>query len=257
MMRWLALMSLVTVLGVAGCQKNDGPAADPTREVVIETIAPGLDDAPVAEDGDVVSMQYIGTLKDGTRFDANVDNPNNTGAYSFTLGKGEVIKGWDEGIKGMTVGEKRKLVIPWEKAYGAAGNGAAIPPKTDLYFDVALLGVIKKDEDHIYDAEILTPGTGPEIKKGDTVEIHYVGRYLTGTEFDNTREKNDNKPIKFTVGVPEVILGIDHGIVGMKKGEVRRLRIPPRLGWGMGGGAMVQGGQVTIFDIEVISVNGA
>ena len=84
----------------------------------------------------------------------------------------------------------------------------------------------------------------------------YFSEIGTGKEFDNTREQNGGKPLVFEVGKPEVILGVDDGIIGMKKGEIRRLRLPPRLGWGEGGTTSVPSGQIMVMDIELLSING-
>lgn len=96
----------------------------------------------LAEDGQTVVVHYTGWLDDngekGTKFDSSVDRGQ---PFSFPLGAGYVIKGWDEGVKGMKVGEKRKLVIPSELGYGARGAGAVIPPNAKLIFDVELIGV--------------------------------------------------------------------------------------------------------------------
>jgi peptidylprolyl isomerase len=90
-----------------------------------------------ATDGRQVSVLYVGTLVNGTQFDANQDR---TRPLQFTLGRGEVVRGWEEGIKGMKVGGKRHLVIPSELAYGSAGNGP-VPANATLVFDVELLDV--------------------------------------------------------------------------------------------------------------------
>jgi hypothetical protein len=88
--------------------------------------------------GKTLSMHYVGTLLDGTKFDSSRDRAM---SFEFALGAGQVIKGWDQGIVGMKVGGKRKLTIPASLAYGAASPSPAIPPNSTLVFEVELLGV--------------------------------------------------------------------------------------------------------------------
>ena len=88
--------------------------------------------------GATVDVHYTGWLLDGTKFDSSVDRGK---PFSFHLGAGEVIRGWDEGVAGMKVGGKRKLRIPAELGYGARGAGGVIPGNATLIFDVELLGV--------------------------------------------------------------------------------------------------------------------
>jgi FKBP-type peptidyl-prolyl cis-trans isomerase len=96
----------------------------------------------VAKPGDTVAMNYTGTLADGTVFDSNVDPKfNHVTPFVFTLGAGQVIQGWDKGIVGMKVGEKKHLVLAPEDAYGATGAGNVIPPNATLTFDVELLAI--------------------------------------------------------------------------------------------------------------------
>eukprot|EP01098_Paradermamoeba_levis_P007146 TRINITY_DN2965_c0_g1_i2.p1 TRINITY_DN2965_c0_g1~~TRINITY_DN2965_c0_g1_i2.p1 ORF type:complete len:133 (+),score=31.11 TRINITY_DN2965_c0_g1_i2:113-511(+) len=91
--------------------------------------------------GDSLSIHYTGTLTDGTQFDSSV--PRNQ-PFTFTLGAGQVIKGWDQGLVGMCVGEKRKLTIPYELAYGESGRPPTIPPKATLIFETELIGIKNK-----------------------------------------------------------------------------------------------------------------
>jgi FKBP-type peptidyl-prolyl cis-trans isomerase FkpA len=92
---------------------------------------------PEANNGNTVEVHYTGWLKDGSKFDSSRDRGK---PFAFTLGAGMVIKGWDEGVAGMKVGGKRKLVIPSDLAYGPRGR-PGIPPDSELTFDVELLQV--------------------------------------------------------------------------------------------------------------------
>ena len=99
-----------------------------------------LGDGAEAAAGQTVVVHYRGTLENGKQFDASYDRVT---PFSFPLGAGRVIKGWDEGVVGMKVGGKRKLVIPPDLAYGSRGAGGVIPPNATLTFEVELLDVQK------------------------------------------------------------------------------------------------------------------
>lgn len=92
----------------------------------------------VAKDGDLLAVHYTGYLADGTKFDSSVDRGT---PFEFTLGTGMVIPGWDIGVKGMKVGEARKLVIPSKYAYGEKGFPGVIPENATLTFDVELIAI--------------------------------------------------------------------------------------------------------------------
>ena len=109
-------------------------------KLIIEDLVVGTGAAPTA--GQKVTVHYTGWLmeggKAGTKFDSSKDRPD---PFVFALGKGQVIKGWDEGVQGMKVGGKRKLTIPPAMGYGSRGAGGVIPPNATLVFEVELLGV--------------------------------------------------------------------------------------------------------------------
>jgi len=102
----------------------------------IEKIISG--NGPSPKPGDTVTVHYTGWLLDGTKFDSSVDRDD---PFAFVLGTGQVIRGWDQGVATMRVGDKARLTIPPELAYGEAGYPGAIPPNATLMFEVELLSI--------------------------------------------------------------------------------------------------------------------
>ena len=112
------------------------PAIKTASGLQIEELVVGT--GATAASGQKVSVHYTGWLTNGNKFDSSKDRGE---AFEFGLGRGQVIRGWDEGVQGMKVGGKRKLTIPPELGYGSRGAGGVIPPNATLVFEVELLGV--------------------------------------------------------------------------------------------------------------------
>ena len=105
-------------------------------ELQIEVLKQG--DGPEAKSGQTVTVHYVGTFPEGGKFDSSRDRGE---GFTFKLGAGQVIRGWDQGVAGMKVGEQHKLTVPPNLAYGERGFPGAIPPNATLVFEVELLGV--------------------------------------------------------------------------------------------------------------------
>ena len=120
-----------------GCSSN-GDKNEVTTPSGLKYIDEVVGTGPSPQKGEQVTVHYVGTLEDGKKFDSSRDRNQ---PLVFTIGVGQVIKGWDEGVMSMKVGGKRKLIIPPDLGYGSRGAPPAIPPNSTLIFEVELLGV--------------------------------------------------------------------------------------------------------------------
>jgi FKBP-type peptidyl-prolyl cis-trans isomerase len=112
--------------------------ADAEKPAVLVTTDQVVGNGPAAKTGDRVTVHYTGWLVNGTKFDSSKDRNQ---PFTFALGAGNVIPGWDQGVAGMKVGGKRKLTVPPHLGYGARGAGGVIPPNATLVFEVELLKI--------------------------------------------------------------------------------------------------------------------
>ena len=152
-LRLVGVLAPIAAVGLGGCdaQTESASRAQPAQvsasassegtagqaaglSIGDEVVGTGAE----AKSGDRVTVNYTGWLSDGRKFDSSLDRRR---PFSFTLGAGEVISGWDQGVAGMKVGGKRKLTIPPDLGYGAEGAGGVIPPNATLTFEVELLKI--------------------------------------------------------------------------------------------------------------------
>lgn len=135
MQKIIIIVILIAIVALVGFKllNKGGDKVMEKQGVKIEILKEGAGEA--AKNGDRISVHYTGWLENGTKFDSSLDRGQ---PFGFTLGAGQVIQGWDIGVEGMKVGEKRKLTIPANLAYGSSGAGGVIPPDATLIFEVEL-----------------------------------------------------------------------------------------------------------------------
>ncbi|MEE2776802.1 MAG: FKBP-type peptidyl-prolyl cis-trans isomerase [Acidobacteriota bacterium] len=207
----------------------------------------------------VITIHYEGFLTDGEKFDSSRDRGT---PFTFVLGSGRVMEGWEIGFPGMKEGGQRRLLVPAALGYGDSGAGDVIPPGADLIFEVELLDVtVLLEPEPGMTGEViehknglgwveLELGTGEEAKKGSTVTVHYTGWLVDGTKFDSSRDRGQT--FSFLLDGGQVIRGWDLGVAGMKVGGRRKLIIPAKLGYGKRGtGDNIPPNADLVFEVEL------
>ncbi|XP_023330039.1 peptidyl-prolyl cis-trans isomerase FKBP4 [Eurytemora carolleeae] len=221
-------MSAVAAIVPGGSAVDISPLKD--GGVLKEITTPGSgDELPLT--GDKVYVHYVGKLTDGSQFDSSRDRGEK---FSFSLGKGEVIKGWDIGVATMKVGERAVFFIKSEYGYGPTGSPPKIPGGATLVFDVELFSFegedITKDKDGGVVKRILVAGDGYDTPNdGALVDIMVTGQTVSGKVFDT-------RCLEFEIGEgPDHNLprGVELALEKMKKGEEAEITIKPEYGFGI------------------------
>jgi peptidylprolyl isomerase len=215
--------------------------------------------------GSKATVHYSGYFKDGKMFDSSVERGQ---PFSLKVGVGQVIQGWDEGLTLLHKGEKAKLIIPYQLAYGEQGRPPVIPAKSDLVFDVEIMDVQSIKAPALYDVKNIAAKktasglTYYEVNRskstnrataGKTVKVHYSGYLASGKMFDSSIERGE--PIEFPLGQGQVIPGWEEGIALMNVGDKLRLIIPYVLAYGEQGRPPVIPAKADLtFDVELVDV---
>ncbi|WP_375206994.1 FKBP-type peptidyl-prolyl cis-trans isomerase [Hyphococcus sp.] len=220
---------------------------------------------------DLVVVHYVGTLKDGMEFDSSRARG---AAAQFPLNR--VIPGWTEGVQLMSEGDRYRFFVPPDLAYGEMGTpGGPIGPNEALIFDVELIkvqnaernletanaflsenakkeGVKATDSGLQYEVISKGPEDGESPDASDTVEVHYQGTLLNGTEFDSSYARGQT--VEFPLN--RVIPGWTEGVQLMSEGDKYRFFIPPDLAYGETGtpGGPIGPNEALIFEVELVSV---
>ncbi len=207
---------------------------EPPTDLVVEDFITG--DGNAAAAGDLLVMHYVGVLhEDGSEFDASWDRGD---TFSFVLGEGNVIQGWDEGIVGMTEGSRRQLTIPPQQAYGDNSPSPDIPNGSTLVFVVDLVAAYSphdvdtnRGEATTLDVTVIDPGNGPEVMAGNAVEVLYSIAPVSVGEVTQS-SWTDSTTATFVVGADpaEIFIGWSEGLVGQNVGDVVQITVPAALG---------------------------
>ncbi|XP_029382883.1 peptidyl-prolyl cis-trans isomerase FKBP9 [Echeneis naucrates] len=216
--------------------------------VVTKTITTPKDCKRSVMRTDFVRYHFNGTLLDGTVFESSYVRMQ---THDSLVGEGWLIKGLEEGLLGMCVGEIRNIVIPPFKAYGEKGSGTEIPPQATLVYDVLLMDIHNPKDNITIEDPVVPESCTRRSVVGDYIRYHYNGTFLNGVTFDTSYQRNST--YNTYIGMGYVITGMDQALLGVCVGERRRAIIPPHLAYGeKGAGNVIPPSAVLVFDIHVI-----
>uniref|UniRef100_A0A8C8MLF7 peptidylprolyl isomerase n=1 Tax=Oncorhynchus tshawytscha TaxID=74940 RepID=A0A8C8MLF7_ONCTS len=220
----------------------------PTYKVQTRTLSKPESCKRLVEATDFIRYHYNGTLLNGVSFDSS---HSRNGTYDTYVGMGYLIKGMDEGLIGMCVGETRTIIIPPFLAYEEKGYGTVIPSQATLVFEVFMIDLFNpKDDIAVVVKEVPKTCTRKTVV-GDYIRYHYNGTFQDGSGFDTSYQRNST--YNTYIGMGYVIQGMDKALQGLCIGEKRRVILPPHMAYGeKGTGDLIPGSAVLVFDIHVI-----
>lgn len=214
-----------------------------------------------ADSGDAVEIHYVGKFQDGKTFDSSYDRKK---PLSFTLGQGRVIKGWEEALRYFHEGDSALVTIPPALGYGDKAY-SSIPKNSTLVFTMKMVSLRKPVKP--YNVEGLDTvsmesgvkyirvkkGKGKSVQDGNRAKVFYSGYFVDGRKFDSSFDHPGAEAFDFIIGRHQVIEGWEKGVVGMRKGEKRRLIIPYALAYGeQGRNPVIPPKSDLVFDVELV-----
>ena len=249
-MRSLTRLRILVILLLAVTVTACDSSSDNRGDLISVDLEVGSGAAVTA--GHTLIVEYVGRFADGSNFDSTAEKGE---PFIFTLGVGQVIKGWDQGLPGMNVGGTRRLEIPSHLAFGKNGQcfssgECAVPGNTDVVYEITILDIF--DEVITKDTVV---GDGTSAEFGDVLVVEYIGQLgdREGAVFDASSVAGAN--FLFTLGNGSVIEGWELGLRGMKVGGTRELIIPPIYGYGAyGSPGAIPPFAVLFFTVELIEV---
>lgn len=219
-------------------------------------------DGPPLKRGMLVKMHYTGFFEDYTVFDSSYER---AAPVSLIIGQGMVIPGLEESLLYLKVGDKARVWVPYQLAYGEKGRDP-IPARSDLIFDIHITeaeminlpALEAVNEEDIITTEsglrfaLLEEGRGALPKAGQLIKVHYSGFLSDGTLFDSSEQRGE--PVRFVLGAGQLIPGLEEGFALMRAGSRAQLIVPPELAYGDKGRGPVPPGETLTFDVKLIAI---
>ncbi|XP_026874757.2 peptidyl-prolyl cis-trans isomerase FKBP10 [Electrophorus electricus] len=197
---------------------------------------------------DFVRYHYNGSLLNGTHFHSS---HRDRSTYDTYVGQGDLIRGLDQGLLGMCIGEKRSITIPPFLAYGDKGHGSKVPAFATVVYEVLMVDVFNVKDDIKVEVQEIPQPCKRKTQVGDYVRYHYNATFQDGTHFDSSYQRNGT--YNTYVGMGYVITGMDKALQGVCVGERRRVTVPPHMAYGENGtGDLIPGSAVLVFDLLII-----